>query len=129
VIEIYLTFGGLAVLVGFLEPLVEAARRPARGHARPGRAGAALPSARFGVPPRARGLGGDADVGRLPDPLARRVAAFFANVDHLVPRAARASRASLAAQVAPSCRRSRMPLRAFLARRRRAAPRTRPAPR
>jgi len=42
-----------------------------------------------------------ADVGRLPDPVARRVAAFFTNASHLVPESRARVAASLAAEVSP----------------------------
>ena len=101
VVEIYLTFGGLAVLVGFLNPSSKRLGDLLAGtHAQVERV-PRVPSTAFGVPRRARRLGGDADVARLPDALARRVAAFFANADHLVPESRARVAASLAAEVAP----------------------------
>ena len=84
------------------QPVVEAPGRPPRGHPRAGRAGARrLPSTAFGVPAELVGWAATADVARLPDVLARRVASFFGNVDHLVPESRARVAASLAAQVAP----------------------------
>ena len=96
VIEIYLTFGGLAVLVGFLDPSSKRLGDILAGtHSQVERV-PKLPSTAFGVPPELVGWSATADVARLPDPLARRVASFFANVDHLVPE----SRARVAAMLA-----------------------------
>ena len=101
VIEIYLTFGGLAVLVGFLNPSSKRLGDLLAGtHAQVERV-PKLPSTAFGVPPELVGWAGTADVGRLPDPIARRVASFFANVDHLVPESRARVAASLAVEVAP----------------------------
>ena len=78
VVEIYLTFGGLAVLVGFLNPSSKRLGDLLAGtHAQVERV-PALPSTAFGVPPELVGWAATADVARLPDPLARRVAAFLA---------------------------------------------------
>ncbi|PWC03830.1 RDD family protein [Agromyces badenianii] len=101
VVEIYLTFGGLAVLVGFLNPSSKRLGDLLAGtHAQVERV-PRLPSTAFGVPAELVGWAAIADVGRLPDPLARRVAAFFANVEHLVPESRARVAASLAAEVAP----------------------------
>jgi uncharacterized RDD family membrane protein YckC len=101
VVEIYLTFGGLAVLVGFLNPSSKRLGDLLAGtHAQVERV-PALPSNAFGVPPELAGWAATADVARLPDGTARRVAAFFANIDHLVPESRARVAASLAAQVAP----------------------------
>ena len=101
VVEIYLTFGGLAVLVGFLNPSSKRLGDLLAGtHAQVERV-PALPSNAFGVPPELVGWAATADVARLPDATARRVAAFFANIDHLVPESRARVAASLAAEVAP----------------------------
>ena len=101
VIEIYLTFGGLAVLVGFLNPSSKRLGDLLAGtHGQVERV-PKLPSTAFGVPPQLVGWAAIADVARLPDPLARRVAAFFTNAAHLVPESRSRVAASLAAEVAP----------------------------
>jgi uncharacterized RDD family membrane protein YckC len=102
VVEIYLTFGGLAVLVGFLNPSSKRLGDILAGtHSQVERV-PKLPSTAFGVPPELVGWAAVADVGRLPDPLARRVASFFGNIGHLVPESRARVAASLAAEVAPS---------------------------
>ena len=99
VIEIYLTFGGLAVLVGFLDPSSKRLGDILAGtHSQVERV-PKLPSTAFGVPPELMGWSATADVARLPDPLARRVASFFANVDHLMPESRARVAAILAQQV------------------------------
>jgi len=101
VIEIYLTLGGLAVLVGFLNPSSKRLGDLLAGtHAQVERV-PKVPSTAFGVPAELVGWASIADVGRLPDPVARRVAAFFANAAHLVPESRARVAASLAAEVAP----------------------------
>ncbi len=101
VIEIYLTFGGIAVLVGFLNPSSKRLGDILAGtHAQVERV-PKLPSTAFGVPPELAEWAAIADVARMPDPLARRVASFFANVSHLMPESRARVAASLAAEVAP----------------------------
>jgi len=101
VLEIYLTFGGLAVLVGFLNPSSKRLGDILAGtHAQVERAPRVETQA-FGVPSELAAWATTADVARLPDPLARRVAAFFANASHLVPESRARVAASLAAEVAP----------------------------
>ncbi|MFD4422738.1 RDD family protein [Agromyces sp. NPDC058484] len=101
VIEIYLTFGGLAALVGFLSPSSKRLGDVLAGtHAQVERV-PRLPQTAFGVPPELVGWAAIADVARLPDPIARRVASFFGNVEHLVPESRARVAASLAAEVAP----------------------------
>jgi uncharacterized RDD family membrane protein YckC len=101
VLEIYMTLGGLAVLVGFLNPSSKRLGDILAGtHAQVERV-PKLPSTAFGVPPELVGWAAVADVARLPDPLARRVASFFANAAHLVPESRARLAASLAAEVTP----------------------------
>ena len=101
VVEIYLTFGGLAVLVGFLNPSSKRIGDLLAGtHAQVERV-PKVPSTAFGVPPELVGWASTADVARLPDPLARRVASFFSNVHHLVPESRARLAGALATEVAP----------------------------
>lgn len=101
VLEIYLTFGGLAALIGFLNPSSKRLGDILAGtHAQVERV-PKLPSTAFGVPTELVGWASTADVARLPDPVARRVASFFANVEHLVPESRARVAASLATEVAP----------------------------
>jgi len=101
VLEIYLTFGGLAVLVGFLNPSSKRLGDLLAGtHAQVERVPKAV-SNPFGVPPELEAWAGIADVARLPDPLARRVAAYFEHVAQLSPASRQRLAASLAGEVAP----------------------------
>ncbi|MFF2273342.1 RDD family protein [Agromyces sp. NPDC058136] len=101
VVEIYMTVGGLAVLIGFLNPSSKRLGDLLAGtHAQVERV-PVPPSNAFDVPVELRAWASTADVGRLPDPLARRVASFFANVAHLAPASRERVAASLAAEVAP----------------------------
>ncbi|RXZ67210.1 RDD family protein [Agromyces albus] len=101
VIEIYMTFGGLAVLIGFLNPSSKRLGDLLAGtHAQVERV-PHLPSTAFGVPSELASWSAIADVARLPDPLARRVAAFFQNAEHLVPESRARIAAALAAEVMP----------------------------
>jgi uncharacterized RDD family membrane protein YckC len=101
VVEIYLTFGGLAVLVGFLNPSSKRLGDLLAGtHSQVERV-PKVPSTAFGVPPELIDWAAIADVARLPDPIARRVASFFGNIEHLVPESRARVAASLAAEVTP----------------------------
>jgi uncharacterized RDD family membrane protein YckC len=101
VVEIYLTFGGLAVLVGFLNPSSKRLGDLLAGtHSQVERV-PKVPSTAFGVPPELIDWAVIADVARLPDPTARRVASFFGNIEHLVPESRARVAASLAAEVTP----------------------------
>lgn len=101
VIEIYMTVGGLAVLIGFLNPSSKRLGDLLAGtHAQVERV-PQLPSTAFGVPTELASWSTIADVARLPDPLARRVAAFFRNAEHLVPESRARIAAALAAEVVP----------------------------
>ncbi|WP_353815401.1 RDD family protein [Agromyces sp. SYSU T00266] len=101
VLEIWLTFGGLAVLVGFLNPESKRLGDILAGtHGQVERVKAYAPAS-FGVPDALAGWASVADVGRMPDPLARRVAAFLRNAPHLAPGSRQRVAASLAAEVAP----------------------------
>ncbi|UOE44525.1 RDD family protein [Agromyces larvae] len=101
VLEIYLTLGGLAVVVGFLNPSSKRLGDLLAGtHAQVERVPRFEPQS-FGVPTQLAGWAVTADVGRLPDPLERRIAAFFRNAPHLEPPRRAAIAASLAAEAAP----------------------------
>lgn len=101
VLEIWMTFGGLAVLVGFLNPDSKRLGDLLAGtHAQVERVPRYTPQG-FGVPGPLAGWAEIADVGRLPDPVARRVAAFFHNAPHLAPASRRRVAERLLAEVAP----------------------------
>ncbi|MGI9823160.1 RDD family protein [Agromyces sp. Marseille-Q5079] len=101
VLEIYLTFGGLAVLVGFLNPSSKRLGDLLAGtHGQVERV-PRVASNPFDVPVELTSWAGIADVARLPDPLARRVAAYFEHVAQLSPSSRHRMAASLAAEVAP----------------------------
>jgi len=101
VLEIWLTFGGLAVLVGFLNPDSKRLGDLLAGtHAQVERVPPYEPLG-FGVPSSLAAWAATADVGRLPDPVARRVAAFFRNAEHLAPTSRSRVAQALAAEVAP----------------------------
>ena len=101
VLEIWLTFGGLAVLVGFLNPDSKRLGDLLAGtHAQVERVPRYEPLD-FGVPAELASWAAVADVGRLPAALARRVAAFFRNAEHLTPESRHRVAETLAAEVAP----------------------------
>ncbi|WP_394551249.1 RDD family protein [Agromyces sp. MMS24-JH15] len=101
VVEIYLTFGGIAAIVGFLDP---SGRRLgdllAGTHAQVERVPVPVSNA-FGMPPGLVGWAATADVARLPDALERRIAAFFRNLPHLSPASRFRVARSLADETAP----------------------------
>lgn len=101
VVEIYLTLGGLAAIVGFLNPQSKRLGDLLAGtHAQVERVPRVV-SNTFGVPPSLAGWAVTADVGRLPDPLERRMASFFRNAPHLTPASRVRAAALLAAEATP----------------------------
>lgn len=101
VVEIYLTLGGIAVLVGFLNPSSKRLGDLLAGtHGQVERV-PKLVVTPFGVPAPLVAWAATADVGRLPDPLERRMASFFRNAPHLVPASRARLAAGLAAEAAP----------------------------
>ncbi|BDZ53710.1 RDD family protein [Agromyces marinus] len=101
VLEIWMTFGGLAVLIGFLNPDSKRLGDLLAGtHGQVERVPRYEPLS-FGVPDPLRAWAEVADVGRLPDPVARRVAAFLRNAAHLAPGSRSRIAGELAREVAP----------------------------
>jgi uncharacterized RDD family membrane protein YckC len=96
VLEIYLTLGGLAALVGLLNPRAKRLGDLLAGtysqHERVPRVVEPV----FGVPEALESWSHTADVARLPDRLARRIAAFLKQAGRMTPPA----RAHLAAELA-----------------------------
>jgi uncharacterized RDD family membrane protein YckC len=87
VLEIFMTFGGVAALAGLLN-----ARSKRLGDLLAGtysqmeRVPSVAPLV-FGMPPQLAGWAATADVGKLPDRLARRIAQFVRQAPHLTPAA------------------------------------------
>jgi uncharacterized RDD family membrane protein YckC len=85
VVEIFMTFGGLAALVALLGPRSKRLGDLIAGtysqHERVPRIVAPV----YGVPPALAAWASTVDVGRLPDRLARRIAQFLAQVGDLTP--------------------------------------------
>ncbi|WP_395243717.1 RDD family protein [Agromyces sp. MMS24-K17] len=101
VIEIYLTLGGLAAIVGFLNPQSKRLGDLLAGtHAQVERVPRVMSNA-FGVPPQLAAWAPTADVGRLPDALERRIASFFGKAPHLTPASRVRAADLLAAEAAP----------------------------
>ncbi|WP_210506465.1 RDD family protein [Naasia sp. SYSU D00057] len=101
VLEIYLTAGGLAALVGLLNPRAKRLGDLLAGtysqHERVPRVIEPV----FGVPEALEAWARTADVGRLPDRLSRRVAAFLKQANRMTPVARQRLAAELAAEAAP----------------------------
>lgn len=101
VLEIYFTLGGLALLVGFLNPSSKRLGDLLAGtHAQMERV-PKLEIDPFGVPAPLTAWAATADVGRLPAPLERRISAFFRNAAHLVPERRAGFAAALAQEASP----------------------------
>ncbi|MCM3656560.1 RDD family protein [Agromyces mediolanus] len=101
VLEIYFTLGGLALLVGFLNPSSKRLGDLLAGtHAQMERV-PKLTIDPFGVPAPLTAWAATADVGRLPTTLERRIAAFFRNAEHLVPERRAGFAAALAQEAVP----------------------------
>jgi uncharacterized RDD family membrane protein YckC len=96
VLEIFMTFGGFAVLVGLLNDRSKRLGDLVAGtYSQHERVSKIIPPV-FGVPAVLTEWSRTADVARLPDPLARRMAQYLAQVAKLTP----ASRARLAQELA-----------------------------
>ncbi|MBT9606380.1 RDD family protein [Microbacterium sp.] len=101
VLELWFTLGGIAAVVGMFTPRAQrlgdlmAGTACERTRTRP------LPAAAPGVPPGMEGWAAVADVSRLPDRLAARVAQFVRGADALEPSARARVAASLAQSVQP----------------------------
>lgn len=101
VVELVLTFGGLAAVIGLLnrraKRLGDLLAGTVSQHERVPR-----PAWRaVGVPEALTEWAGIADVARLPDPLARRIAAFLQQATTMAPASRQRLAASLAAEAAP----------------------------
>ncbi|QTX05238.1 RDD family protein [Agromyces archimandritae] len=101
VFEVYLTFGGLAVLVGLLNPRAKRIGDFLAGtHAQLERVPKPVSEPQQ-VPPPLAAWARTADVARLPDPVARRITAFFEHGPHLTPDARARNADALVREVAP----------------------------
>lgn len=100
-VELVFTVGGLAAIVGLLnrrsKRLGDLLAGTVSQHERVPRP----PSNAVGVPVSLTEWAAIADVGRLPDSLARRIAAFLAQAPRMLPASRDRLAASLAAEVAP----------------------------
>jgi hypothetical protein len=100
VLELYFTAGGLAALVGLLNPRAKRLGDLLSGtysqHERVPR----IVEPVFGVPHVLEPWAATADVGRLPDRLGRRIAAFLKQAPKLTPAARQRLAAELAAEAA-----------------------------
>ncbi|MFF8188135.1 RDD family protein [Microbacterium sp. NPDC016588] len=101
VLELWFTLGGIAAIVGMFTPRAQrlgdllAGTASERTRTRP------LPAAAPGVPPGMEDWAAVADVSRLPDRLASRMAQFVRGADALEPGARARVAAGLAEAVAP----------------------------
>lgn len=100
VLEIYLTFGGAAVITGALTARSQRLGDLVAGTYSQRVRTPALPSHRPLLPASLAGWASVADVARLPDRLARRISQFLANPQRLSP----AARASIAQELAAESR-------------------------
>jgi uncharacterized RDD family membrane protein YckC len=96
ILEVYLTLGGLAALVGLLSPRAQRLGDLVAGTRSQHERVPAYPAPLPPVPPQLVAWAAEADVGRLPDALGRRLARFLAQREAMSP----ASRARLAAELA-----------------------------
>ncbi|WP_438353515.1 RDD family protein [Microbacterium sp. CJ88] len=101
VFELWFTVGAVAALTGAFSPRAQRLGDLLAGTYSERTRAAALPPPAPGVPPFLAGWAGVADVARLPDRLARRVAQFVRQAEHMAPSARARVAASLAAEVHP----------------------------
>lgn len=101
VVEIWFTLGSLAALVGAFTPRSQRLGDLVAGTYSERTRAPKLPSVALVAPPALLGWVALADVARLPDRLARRIAQFVQQADRMQPVARARVAASLAAEAAP----------------------------
>jgi Predicted membrane protein/domain len=101
VFEIYFTFGGLAALVALLSPRSKRLGDLLAGTYSQHERVASASAPPLGLPPALASWATIADVAKLPDQLARRIAQFLAQLTALTPTARAGLGAQLAAEAAP----------------------------
>jgi len=101
VLEIWMTLGGLAALVGAFTPRSQRLGDLLAGTYCQRTKTPPLPTSAQGIPAALADWAGSADVTRLPDPLARRCAQFVRQAGQMQSAARGRLAASLAAEVAP----------------------------
>lgn len=101
VFEVYLTLGGLALLIGFLSNRSKRVGDLLAGTYSQVERVPPAPDLSIDVPLELADWSQTADVGRLPDRLSRRIAQFLAQAPHLVPASRRRSAAALASEATP----------------------------
>lgn len=101
VVEILFTLGGLAAVVGLLNRRSKRVGDLLAGTVSQHERVPQPPSNAIGVPESLVEWARIADVARLPDPLARRIAAFLAQAPRMVPASRERLAASLAVEAAP----------------------------
>lgn len=101
VVEIWFTLGALAAMVGAFTPRSQRLGDLVAGTYSERTRAPKLPQATLVTPPALADWVTVADVARLPDRLARRIAQFVRQADHMQPAARTRVAASLAAEAAP----------------------------
>jgi len=101
VLEIYFTLGAIALLVGAFTPRSQRLGDLLAGTYSERTRTPPLPGAPPGLPPGLEPWAAIADVGRIPDRLARRIAQFIRQADHLAPGQRARLAAELSAEVRP----------------------------
>ncbi|GAA4752833.1 RDD family protein [Amnibacterium soli] len=101
VVEIVFTLGGLAAVVGLLNRRSKRVGDLLAGTVSQHERVPRPPSNAIAVPESLTDWAAIADVGRLPDPLARRIAAFLAQAPRMVPASRQRLATALAAEAAP----------------------------
>jgi uncharacterized RDD family membrane protein YckC len=101
IVEIVFTLGGIAAVVGLLNRRSKRIGDLLAGTVSQHERVPKPPSNAIAVPESLTEWAGIADVGRLPDPLARRIAAFLAQAPRMVPASRQRLATALAAEAAP----------------------------
>ena len=101
IVEIVFTLGGLAALVGLLNRRAKRVGDLLAGTVSQQERVPRPPSNAIGVPPSLAEWAEIADVARLPDPLARRIANFLAQAPRMVPASRARLATALAAEASP----------------------------
>lgn len=101
VLEVYMTVGALALVVGMFTPRAQRLGDLVAGtYAERTRTPVLPPDARI-LPPGMEGWAAIADVARVPDRVGRRLTQFVTGADRMVPGARARAAAELAAEIAP----------------------------
>lgn len=101
VLEVWMTFGAVAALIGAFTPRSQRLGDLVAGTYSERTRTPPLPQPMLGIPPHLSAWAATADVARLPDALARRVSQFLRNAPNMAPHARARASTALAEETMP----------------------------